>query len=243
MGVRIARCSLALGGLTYSSWVLALMLPTGLKQQTAFASEMEAVGHPYAWVFRGADLLSGTLICLGATAGLGWARRQPGRRLLQLMLIATAAVGVTLCATALMPVDCSGSNGQCRAIRARGAPRTWHDIAHHDISNISGSAFSLALLAFIVLVALGGGGRAARIWVLPLLLLSAFTSTLMTDLLWTASTQGIPQRIEEAAESLFFLVVAVDIGHPSRPLRRISSSNMFSSGRVVEESSSVQLSN
>ena len=210
--LRVAQWLIALGGLTYSSWWLAFIVPTGLSQHSAFASEYEASGHPWAWLFRGADLLSGLSLGIGATIAVVITVQQGRSWALRVMLAATAVIGYSTAITGALPVDCSSSNGQCTALRATGATRTWHDLAHHAISNGSGSAFTIALTAMVVAVLLGHGGPAARRWVIALVMVSTFTSIIVDELLWNASQRGIPQRIDEAGEMLFFLVVAYDLG-------------------------------
>jgi hypothetical protein len=213
--MRLARLCLVLGALTYSSWPLAFLVDTGLAQRSTFASEYEAVGHPWAWLFRIFDQVSGLLIGVGAT--LAWpasAEHRP-RWPMRVVFAATAVIGYTLVLTGSLPVDCSASDGQCRRLRGAGVRQSWHDLAHHVISDSSGSAFTLALLALVVAVFLGAAGRWARRSAVVLALLALSTSELLGNLVWPAADRGIPQRFDEAVEAVFFLVLALDL--PRRP--------------------------
>jgi hypothetical protein len=210
--IRWARVALILGGLTFSSWPLAYLVPTGLNQTSTFASEYEASGHPWAWLFRLFDLVSGLLIGVGATLAWPAADAYRARWPMRTVYVATAVIGYSLVLTGSLPVDCSDSDGQCRARRQAGVGASWHDVAHHLISDGSGSAFSVALLALVVAVAIGSAGPWARRSAVILALLALSTSELFGTLLWPAANQGVPQRFDEAVESIFFLVLAADLG-------------------------------
>lgn len=200
-----------MGGLTYSSWPLAYFLRTGLAQSSTYASEYEASGHPWAWLFRLFDQVSGLLIGIGATLAWPAASVYRPRLPMRVVFVATAVIGYALVLTGSLPVDCSDSNGQCKALRRAGVHQSWHDLAHHLISDSSGSAFTVALLALVVAVALGAAGVWARRTAVVMALLALSTSELLGTVLWPAGNQGIPQRFDEAVESVFFLVLAADL--------------------------------
>jgi hypothetical protein len=222
--IRWARLCLVLGGLTYSSWPLAYFVHTGLAQSSTYASEYEASGHPWAWLFRLFDQVSGLLIGVGATLAWPEASLYRPRLPMRVVFVATAAIGYTLVLTGSLPVDCSDSNGQCRALRAAGVHQSWHDLAHHLISDSSGSAFTVALIALVVAVALGAAGWWARRTAVVMAVLALSTSEVFGALFWPAANQGIPQRFDEAVESIFFIVLALDLSsagaRPWRWLRR-----------------------
>jgi hypothetical protein len=223
---RLARICLILGALTFCSWPLAFVVDTGLNQTSTYASEYEASGHPWAWLFRLFDQVSGLLIGLGATLAWPLARRFRPAWPMRIVFAATAVIGYTLLATGSLPVDCSDSDGQCRALRQAGTAASWHDQAHHLISDGSGSAFTVALLALVVAVALGAAGPWARGSAVILALLALSTSEVLGTLLWPADNQGIPQRFDEAVEALFFLVLALDLnGRGARPWRWVRASS------------------
>jgi hypothetical protein len=222
--IRLARICLILGGLTYSSWPLAYFVHTGLAQSSTYASEYEASGHPWAWLFRLFDQVSGLFIGVGATLAWPAASRYRPRLPMRVSLVATAVIGYTLVLTGSLSVDCSDSNGQCAALRRAGVKQSWHDLAHHLISDSSGSAFTVALLALVVAVALGAAGPWSRRTAVLMALLALSTSELLGTLLWPAANQGIPQRFDEAVESIFFLVLAADLGRAGgRPWRWLPS--------------------
>ncbi len=219
--IRGAWILLMVGGLAFSSWPLAFAVDTGLQQSSTYASEYEAVGHPWAWLFRLVDVASGLALGVGALLALPAARAPRPRWPMGTVYAATAAIGWTLVGTAVFPVDCSDSDGQCAGRAGAGLSPSWHDRAHHLISDVSGSAFSLALLALVAAVLLHTAGPLARRSAVVLLLAALSTSSLVEDRIWSAQRHGIPQRFDEAVETLFFLVLAVDLARrrPAGPGR------------------------
>ena len=217
------------GGVVYSSWVLAFVLPTGLSQRAAFTSELEATGQPYAWLFRGSDVVAGLLLALGAVAALGWAARAPTRwaPLLVLAFVAVAVTGVTNALTGVLPLDCTTSDGRCTRLRASGVPSSWHHHAHLVISNVSGYAFGVTVVALVlvVLVCLRSDATVDRASFLPSRLrrgfvlvagLAALTAIPVSSALWPVSWRGFPQRINEAVESLLFVLLGLWAGRAAR---------------------------
>jgi len=225
MLIRLRRWPLLVGGVVYSSWVLAFVLPTGLSQRAAFTSELEATGQPYAWLFRASDVVAGLLLALGAVATLGWAARAPTRcaPLLVLAFGAVAVTGVTNALTGVLALDCTTSNGRCTRLRAAGVPSSWHHHAHLLVSNVSGYAFGVTVVALVlvVLVFLRSDAPADGASFLPsglrraLVLgagLAALTAIPVSSALWPVSWRGFPQRINEAVESLLFVLLGLWAG-------------------------------
>jgi hypothetical protein len=231
MLIRLRRWPLLAGGAVYSSWVLAFVLPTGLSQRAAFTSELEATGQPYAWLFRVSDVVAGLLLALGAVAALGWAARAPTRcaPLLVLAVAAVAVTGVTNALTGVFALDCTTSNGRCTRLRTAGVPSSWHHHAHLLISNVSGYAFGVTVVALVlVVVFLRSDVTAARASFLPrglrraLVLgagLAALTAIPVSSALWPVSWRGFPQRINEAVESLLFVLLGLWAGRAA-PVER-----------------------
>lgn len=237
MLIHLRRWPLLLGGLAYSSWVLAFVLPTGLSQRAAFTSELEAAGQPYAWLFRASDVVAGLLLALGAVAALGWAARAPTRYapLLVLAFVAVALTGVTNALTGFLPLDCTTSNGRCTRLRSAGVPSSWHHHAHLLISNVSGYAFGVTVVALVLVVLafltsdarskarsevtadgasfLPSGLRRALLLVAGL---AALTAIPVSSALWPVSWRGVPQRINEAVESLLFVLLGLWAGRAAR---------------------------
>lgn len=91
--------ALILAGLCYSSWLLELVLATGLDPVTSFLSEHDGIGRPFRAVFRSADEASGGLAVIAGV--LGSLRLRP-----RTAFAAIAAFGVATIADALAPVDC-----------------------------------------------------------------------------------------------------------------------------------------
>jgi hypothetical protein len=230
-GAVLARWCLLLGGITYSSWALGFLVPTGLSQRAAYASELEAAGQPYGWLFRSSDVVSGLLLAAGALLALRGSARGNDRfagndgsawAWPRILLAGVVVTGVTTAIAAPLTVDCTSSTGSCTVLRARGVPRSWHDVAHHALSNVAGWGFAATLVALLVLalrdvlILRGAGRRTERVpdrrltrgVVVALVLLAAATSSPAGDLFWVASWRGVPQRINEAVESAVFVVLA-----------------------------------
>lgn len=61
----------ALGALTYTAWVLEVLVRTGLDPVRTYVSELAASDQPFGAFFRATDLVAGALVLAGAV--LGWA--------------------------------------------------------------------------------------------------------------------------------------------------------------------------
>ena len=108
---------LAIGAVTYTSWLLELVLPTGLDPARAYTSELAALDQPYGFLFRTADLVTGVVLLVAAILALTLRRRL-------LTTIGWAALGMFAVATmadSRMPLHCAAHAGaQCAALEDAG---------------------------------------------------------------------------------------------------------------------------
>ena len=93
-----------LASLAYSSWPVAYLVNPSLAA-TALASELEASGQPYRWLFIALDCLSGLAALV--VVRLEWPEKESAeRRLLVLALMSYALFGIATAVDALIPVSC-----------------------------------------------------------------------------------------------------------------------------------------
>lgn len=212
-----SRWLLVLGALSYSTWPLAFVVRTGLSQVTAMTSDYEAAGHPWAWLFRLLDVISGGLIGVGGTIGLIVLRRAGASLAMQLAMLAALFRGFATAITGSVSTNCTYAADQCRRLHENGLHGPLRDIVHHMLSGWSGAGITLCVLV----LAVGFWKRAllpaCRV-VTPVLVALLLVHELnVLHLLWSRTDQGIPQRLSEAAETLLFLALAVDVGRVGPP--------------------------
>ncbi|MEW1695988.1 MULTISPECIES: DUF998 domain-containing protein [unclassified Streptomyces] len=75
---RAAAVLLALGALAYTTWVVEVVVRTGLDPIRTYVSELAAQDQPLGGLFRATDLAAGTLVLAGALAGLLTTTRRYG---------------------------------------------------------------------------------------------------------------------------------------------------------------------
>jgi len=226
---RLAGCGFIVGGIVYSSWLLGLVLPTGLSQHGAYTSELEAAGVPWGWLIRLCDVLAGVLLCLAALAafagvGGGLARADSANRSwwdrwggVRLAYAAVAVIGACTAAAGTLVLDCASSTRACKQLEST-TPQTWHDLAHHDLSTISGVAFAVALVACTIAAIWRPAFGVPSRWVGVLVVLAAATSIPAGTLAMPAGWRGLPQRANEAVESALFILLGLALLRTPRVL-------------------------
>ncbi|MFJ9429974.1 DUF998 domain-containing protein [Streptomyces sp. NPDC101490] len=75
---RAAAVLLALGALAYTTWVVEVVVQTGLDPIRTYVSELAAQDQPLGGLFRATDLAAGALVLAGALAGLLTTTRRYG---------------------------------------------------------------------------------------------------------------------------------------------------------------------
>ncbi|MFD1812281.1 DUF998 domain-containing protein [Rhodococcus gannanensis] len=138
---------LAVGAVTYTSWLLELVLPTGLDPARAYTSELAALDQPYGFLFRTADLVTAAILLVAAVLALSlWPRRM-------LTTIGWAALGVFAVATGAdsrMPLHCSAhASAQCAALEDSGV---YDDsrLLHELTSTTAATAAAVSVFAFLI---------------------------------------------------------------------------------------------
>ena len=200
------------GGIVYSSWFLAFIVPTGLSQRGAYTSELEAAGVPYGWLFRGCDVLAGLLLFVGAIFALraGRTTGAAGRSwYMDLGYVAVAVIGGCTAITGFLVLDCASSNGSCRRLRRSGVAATWHNVGHHQFSNVAGAAFGVAIAAFTLAALRHQAPALIRRWVGWVLLLAIVTSGPLGTAVFAASWRGVPQRADETVEAALLILLGL----------------------------------
>lgn len=128
-----------LAALLYWSWPIGFWLNPAVAQ-SSLASQLEASGQPFSWLFVALDVAAGFLVLL---VGLSWLFGHGRRRAQRLVGLGLAGFGSLVMTAALTPLNCDPSVNSCRPL--------WHypDLVVHGLASIIGS---LALLLAIVVV-------------------------------------------------------------------------------------------
>lgn len=117
----------------YCTWPIGYLLNPAVAHD-GLASELEAIGQPYNWLFIGADLLAGVLLVMVA---FGLRRYLHGKRhwLSKVGLIAMAFFGILTMIDALLPMECVPALSRC--------PSYDHDnlLFAHGVVSISAGVF------------------------------------------------------------------------------------------------------
>lgn len=112
-----------MAAILYCSWPLGFLLNPSVAHH-AFASQLEASGQPYNWLFITLDVLSGLALIIGGI--LQWRRsRQP---VIRLSIIAYVVFALLVIVAAVVPYNCDSLATSCDGI------------AHTPLSIIHGSA-------------------------------------------------------------------------------------------------------
>lgn len=129
----------ALAGVLYSSWPLGYVLNPAANN--GLASNLEAAGQPYSWLFVAIDIVCG-LLTIGLAFNLArWTIAVKGTRILRIGIIGLALFGLLTIIDALVPIKCVPSIlHQCAPIFSDNDLYT----IVHDVISI-GSIFGLTL--------------------------------------------------------------------------------------------------
>jgi hypothetical protein len=113
LGTRLAASEIEIlsasliAALAYCSWPLGYLFNSSLAR-SALASELEARGQPFSWLFILLDCLTGLATVM--VAWLAWPTNDaPNARLQRLTLVSYAAFGAATGVDALIPVGCGSS--------------------------------------------------------------------------------------------------------------------------------------
>jgi len=130
-------------GLLYSSWPLGYILNP--EANRGLASNLEASGQPYNWLFIALDIISGLLICY-----IAWRlyRRLQRGWLLKAAVMGFGSFGLLTAIDAMLPIDCVARVG----IVCRPALEDPNFIIHGiaSIGSVQGLSVSIAALWWLV---------------------------------------------------------------------------------------------
>jgi len=133
---RWAALATVCASLLYCSWPLGFLLNPKV-MRSGLASELGALGQPYAWLFIGADIVSGMFL-VAAVVLLARAFRVKGWRKAGLSLL--ALYGICGALDAALPLKCLPSLQACGSV--------WHDpmMILHGTVDFAGSAALIGTL-------------------------------------------------------------------------------------------------
>jgi len=139
---KLAIITLAiLSAVSYCSWPLGYIFNLPVSRR-GLASELEALGQPYSWLFILLDVVSGVLI-VALTYYLWRLRSRKHNRWLSIVLLNYAAFGVFTAIDSLLPMNCIPSLTVC--------PNALHNpmLLLHGIASITAS---VCLFVSVVMV-------------------------------------------------------------------------------------------
>lgn len=138
---------LAVGAVTYTSWLLELVLPTGLDPSRAYTSELAALDQPYGFLFRTADLVTAGILLVAAILAV-WLR--PRQVLTSVSWVALGLFAVATAADSRMPLHCSAhASARCAALEDAGV---YDDarLLHETTSTTAATTSAVSVIAFII---------------------------------------------------------------------------------------------
>jgi hypothetical protein len=138
----------ALCGVLYSSWPLGYVLNPAANN--GLASNLEAAGQPYSWLFVAIDIVCGLLTIVVAYNLARWTIAISGARILRIGIIGLALFGLLTIIDALIPINCVPSIlHHCAPIFSDNDLYTIvHDVI--SIGSIFGLTLSLASLWWLL---------------------------------------------------------------------------------------------
>ncbi|MEU7068866.1 DUF998 domain-containing protein [Streptomyces narbonensis] len=145
---KAAAVLLGLGALAYTSWVLEVLVRTGLDPVRTYVSELAAADQPLGGLFRATDLVAGLLVLAGALAGLA-ASGGRGRWALG-GWIALAVFGAATAVDSRLPLSCAPTaDPECAAREDAGLVPATH-MAHAVSSSLALTGAIAAMIALTV---------------------------------------------------------------------------------------------
>ncbi|MGW5074342.1 DUF998 domain-containing protein [Rhodococcus sp. NPDC004095] len=136
-----------LGAVLYSSWLLELVLPTGLDPSRAYVSELAALDQPYGLIFRTGDLLTGVLLTVTAAVAL---TLRPRRILTTIGWVGLAVFAISTALDSRMPLECSAHASAACAAREQAGLLDEARLAHALTSVGAATAAGVSVFAFII---------------------------------------------------------------------------------------------
>jgi hypothetical protein len=187
---------LVVAALLYSSWLLELVLPTGLSVVDSYVSELLADDQPYRWMFRVTDTLAACCLLLAV-------RRMRGRLIIASVLVfATATLADTV-----LSLDCAASvDALCRYREATGSVSLGHRL--HQVTSVLTFGSALAAAA--------GLERSTRRWHARVVVALLPMTGVLSAVLVNQPGAGLVQRVQLLTIAFGLLLGA----RASRPAQR-----------------------
>lgn len=139
--------TILLGAVIYSSWLLELVLATGLDPSRAYVSELAALDQPYGLIFRTGDLITGVLLTGAAVLAL---TLRPRRLLTTIGWIGLAVFAISTILDSRMPLECSAHASAACAAREQAGLLDEARLAHALTSVGAATAAGVSVFAFII---------------------------------------------------------------------------------------------
>jgi len=198
---------LALAAVTYSSWVLEFVLPTGLSPTESFLSELEGYGHPFRYVFSAADKIAG--LSTLAAAVVGWSAYAHHRsRIMSAGWLALGVFGLWTIADATSPVGCLVRPGSHCPTAYHGMFAQFHSV-HALTSTVAVNAIFVAMFAMTLVAPRLQWFALRRVGLAILVVISLATAwMLIADNLPHDFALGWAQRVQVGGMSLWLLTFA-----------------------------------
>ncbi|WP_433856025.1 DUF998 domain-containing protein [Streptomyces kronopolitis] len=219
---RAAAVLLLLGALTYTAWVLELVVATGLDPVQAYVSELAAADQPLGGLFRATDLVAGLLVLAGALTALSAVSAVPAgerRAWTTAGWAALALFGAATAADSRLPLSCAPtSDPVCAARETAGLVPATHTA--HAVSSSLAMAGALAALILLTVAARRHGGPAPLRRFGPPLVLAELAATLWTLAAVAAFGAGRGTWALGAGQRLQVLLVACYVALLARCLAR-----------------------
>ncbi|MEN8655383.1 DUF998 domain-containing protein [Streptomyces sp. 21So2-11] len=146
--MRSVAALLALGAVAYTSWVLEVVLATGLDPVRTYVSELAAADQPLGGLFRATDLLAGLLVLAGALTAL--AVRRPDRPWAVVGWTGLVLFGAATATDSRLPLSCAPTvDPACAARETAGLVPATH-AAHAWSSSLATTGAIVGVVALTV---------------------------------------------------------------------------------------------
>jgi hypothetical protein len=206
LGWRII-CFAVLAGALYYSWPLGYWLNPAVGQH-GLASDLEATGQPYNWLFTTLDVVSGALILL-VTIWLARAWRPFMNISIKFILWGYGLFGVLTATDALLPMNCLADERQCGAILHNPM------VVLHGIASIGSiGALTLSIVGTWQLLAVTYKSAFRLRWLLHTIMITWFGFGLLTlGLIITAHSSNVAQHVFITICSVWTVLMPFILSH------------------------------
>ncbi|MFG2094018.1 DUF998 domain-containing protein [Streptomyces sp. NPDC048612] len=196
-----AALMLAAAAVLYNSWVLELVLPTGLDSRHSYVSELYAADQPFRVLFGSIEALCAALVMVAALLA---GRRCPGGRWARAGWASVLALGMSSWGDVLLPMRCAPSvEWGCDAVHP------WH-----TATSALAHLFLFASMVFFSVASVVGHPRLPLIrrWGVRVLA-AAMTTAVSTvgPLFGHPGWHGIPQRAHLLLVGVWFALLATEL--------------------------------